>query len=85
MYAFIDYILGMNEKSIFCLPFSPELIWMNAFKQTQIWWAADKVFLIWLGDLRTLGWVTGSAAKVSYERIMWHWEHFHTTEYIKTL
>lgn len=37
---------------------------------TWICRAADKVFLIWLGDLRTLGCVTGSAAKVSYERIM---------------
>ena len=33
--------------------------------------------LIWPGDLRAEGWVTGSSAKASYERIMWYWDLFH--------
>lgn len=35
------------------------------------------VCLIWAGDLRAGGWVTGSSVKASYERIMWYWELFH--------
>lgn len=80
------------------LLFCPGLIWMikrvaaAAWPHTpllrmqrQIWWAAHKVLLICFGDLRSLGWVTGSAAKVSYERIMWYWERFHKEEYTRTL
>lgn len=69
-------------------PSSPvEWVWWHLHvlpKLPQICGAAYKVLLIGSGDLRALGWVTGSTAKVSHERIMWHWERFLTTERSET-